>query len=410
MRMPIAIRATVVTVALALAATLAPTAIAQDGEWGDIDWRQFEGETLNVLATAMPVSEVYAGVIGEFEELTGIDVNFEQMNDTDRKNTQLLDFQGGTGDWDVSNVGISNREEFVAGNYLEPLQPYLDDPALTDAEWYDMSDYADGVIAGGYTGGDMATGTLVYLPFTAEYFLLWYRKDIFDELGLTPPTNLEELRAVAETIEAARAEGAIEQYAWTDRAMPGSGEGGWNLFTTANRMDREWVDFVNKKSLLLEPGALEVMTVYTDLIKTFGPPGAGNWTWPDISKAFSQGQIAMTVAGNASYGVLEDPETSTVAGLVGYAPPPLEEGGLDPLWEWGWAINADSAKKGAAWLFVQWATSPTLMKRSPRCSACQRERRSTPIPTTSRRCPARSSSMPRPGCWPTVSTRRLRIS
>lgn len=361
MRMRTATRAIVAMVALAVAATFAP-ASAQDGEWGNIDWRQFEGESLNVLATAMPVSDVYKGVIGDFEELTGITVNFEQMNDTDRKNTQLLDFQGGTGDWDVGNVGISNREEFVAGDYLEPLQPYLDNPALTDAAWYDMSDYSDGVIGGGYTGGDKEAGTLVYLPFTAEYFLLWYRKDIFDELGLTAPKNLEELRAVAEVLEAARAEGKIEAYAWTDRAMPGAGEGGWNLFTSARRMDKEWVDFVNKKSLLMEPGALEVMTVYTDLIKTFGPPGAGNWTWPDISKAFSQGQIAMTVAGNASYGVLEDPETSTVAGKVGYAPPPLESGGLDPLWEWGWSINADSAKKDAAWLFVQWATSPTLMK------------------------------------------------
>lgn len=364
MRMRIATRATVATVALALAATSAPAAFADShGDWGDIDWRQFEGESINVLATAMPVSEVYAGVIDQFTELTGIDVNFEMMNDTDRKNTQLLDFQGGTGDWDVSNVGISNREEFVAGDNLEPLQPYLDDPSLTDATWYDIGDYSDGVIGGGYTGGDMVEGTLVYLPFTAEYFLLWYRKDIFDDLGLTAPSNLEELRTVAEALDAARQAGDIDAYAWTDRAMAGAGEGGWNLFTTANRMDKQWIDFSNKKSLLLEPDALEVMTVYTDLITTFGPPGAGNWTWPDISKAFSQGQIAMTVAGNASYGVLEDPETSMVAGNVGYAPPPLEEGGLDPLWEWGWAINAGSENKGPAWLFVQWATSPTLMKQ-----------------------------------------------
>ena len=52
--------ATVTTVALALTATFAPAASAQDGDWGNIDWKQFEGESLNVLATAMPVSEVYA--------------------------------------------------------------------------------------------------------------------------------------------------------------------------------------------------------------------------------------------------------------------------------------------------------------------------------------------------------------
>ena len=356
-------RAVVALIALALTTSIAPVARAQSsGEWGGIDWRQFEGTTLNVLATAMPVSDVYAPAIAGFEELTGITVEFTQLNDTDRKNAQLVDFQGGTGEYDVSNVGISNREEFVAGGYLEPLQAFLDDPALTDAAWYDISDYADGIIAGGYSGADPEGGTLVYLPFTAEYFLLWYRKDIFDQLGLTAPKTVDELRTVADALEAARAAGTISPYAWTDRAQPGAGEGGWNLFCTANRMATQWVDFQTKTSKLLEPGALEVMTFYTDMIKTFGPPGSGNWTWPDISKAFSQGQIAMTVAGNASYGVLEDPETSTVAGKVGYAPPPMVAGGLDPLWEWGWAINADSADKGAAWLFVQWATSPTLMK------------------------------------------------
>ena len=217
--------ATVVTVALALTATFAPAASAQD-DWGNIDWKQFEGESLNVLATAMPVSEVYEGVIGQFEELTGISVNFQMMNDTDRKNTQLLDFQGGTGDWDVSNVGISNREEFVGSDSLEPLQPFLDDPALTDAAWYDMSDYADGVIGGGYTGGDMEAGTLVYLPFTAEYFLLWYRKDIFDELGLTAPTNIDELYEVAEATRG-RAPGRHHRAVRLDRPCHARWRRGW---------------------------------------------------------------------------------------------------------------------------------------------------------------------------------------
>ncbi len=363
MRMRRVTRPTVALVVLALATMLAPTASAQSqGDWGTVDWQQAKGTTLNVLATAMPVSDVYKDVIAEFQDLTGITVNFTQLNDTDRKNAQLVDFQGGTGQYCVSNVGISNREEFVTGGYLEPLQPFLDDPKLTDAKWYDIGDYADGVIAGGYSGADTTAGTLVYLPFTAEYFLLWYRSDIFAQLGLQPPKTIDELKTVAKTLDDARKAGTISAYAWMDRAAPGAGEGGWNLFTTANRMATQWVDFQTKTSKLLQPGALEVMTFYTDMIKQYGPPGSGNWTWPDISKAFSQGQLAMTVAGNASYTVLENPETSTVAGKVGYAPPPFSPGGLDPLWEWGWAINKDCKDKAAAWLFTQWATSPTLMK------------------------------------------------
>jgi hypothetical protein len=70
----------------------------------------------------------------------------------------------------------------------------------------------------------------------------------------------------------------------------------------------------------------------------------------------------MTVAGNASYAYLEDPNESQVAGNVGYAPPPMAPGGKDPLWVWGWGMNKDSQNKGPAWLFIQWATSPNLMQ------------------------------------------------
>ena len=71
----------------------------------------------------------------------------------------------------------------------------------------------------------------------------------------------------------------------------------------------------------------------------------------------------MTTGGNASYAFLEDEEESQVAGMVGYAPPPMAPDGKDPLWVWGWGINADSRNKEAAWLFVEWATSKTLMEQ-----------------------------------------------
>jgi multiple sugar transport system substrate-binding protein len=54
----------------------------------------------------------------------------------------------------------------------------------------------------------------------------------------------------------------------------------------------------------------------------------------------------------------------------------MAPGGKDPLWVWGWGMNADSKNKGAAWLFIQWATSPNLMK----------------VMAPSYGCPARQSS------------------
>jgi multiple sugar transport system substrate-binding protein len=339
--------------------TLVPVAAAQtpQADWGNIDWQQAKGTALNVLATSMPVAEVYKKRIAEFEELTGIKVNFELLNDVDRKKKQLVDFSSGMAEYDLGNIGFSNREEFAQPGYLEPLEPYLNDPKLTDKTWYKFDDYPKDVIASGYA----STGKLVFIPFTAEYFLLWYRKDIFEKLSLTAPKTIDELRATAQKLDDARKAGTIKEYAWVDREMPGASEAGWNLFCTAERFGFDFVDFSTMTAQVNTPKGIEVLDFYTSMIKQYAPPGSGNWTWGDIANAFKTEQIAMTVAGNASYAYLEDPKESQVAGRVGYAPPPMAPGGKDPLWVWGWGMNKDSKNKTAAWLFIEWATSPNLM-------------------------------------------------
>jgi len=328
------------------------------GEWGNIDWKQFAGTELNVIATAMPVSEVYKEHISEFEELTGITVNFQMFEDTDRKKKQLVDFSSGMGEFDVGNIGHSNREEFAQPGYLDTLEKYLDDPKLTDKEWYNFSDYPPDIIEAGYS----KAGDLVYIPYTAEYYLIAYLKDVFDQLDLEVPQTWEEYEAVVKAIDDARKAGEIESYAYVDRTLPGASEGGWSMFCSASRYGLTLVDFDNMISYVNTPKGVEFMDWYTSWAKNYGPPGSSNWTWPDIAQAFSQGQLAMAIIGNASYKTIEDPSKSVVAGNIGYTHPLMKDGGRDPLWEWGWGINADSKNKEAAWLFVQWATSPTLMK------------------------------------------------
>ena len=331
---------------------------AKASEYGDIDWKQFEGTTLTVLCTAMPVSEIYAEYIPEFEELTGMKVKFEMLNDGDRKNAQLVDFKAGSAKYDVSNVGISNREEFVAGDYLEPLQPYLDNPALTDSAYYNMADYPKDVIAGGYSND----GTLVYIPYTAEYFLLWYREDIFNQLGIEVPKTISDLEAAAQKIEEARAAGQVDTYAFIERTQ-GNGEGAWDMFCTANRINVELMDFDNNIALINTPGGRELMDYYSRMCVKYGPPGSGNWAWTDVNASFSEGLVAMICGGNAGAPGAANPDNSKVADKVNFAPVPMNADGKDPLWEWGWSINSASKNKDAAWLLVQWMTSPTLMQK-----------------------------------------------
>ena len=325
--------------------------------WGNINWKQFAGTELNVIATSMPVSEVYKLKLSQFEELTGIKVNYQLFEDTDRRKKQIVDFSSGIGEFDVGNIGHSNREEFAQPGYLESLTKYLNNTKLTDKAWYNFEDYPKDVIAAGYS----KAGDLVYIPYTAEYYLIWYLKDVFDQLGLKAPQTWDEYVQVTKAIDDARIAGKITAYAYIDRVLPGASEGGWSFTCSASRYGLTLVNFDTMTSYVNTAKGIEFMDWYTSWAKKYGPPGSSNWTWPDVAQAFGQGQLAMCIGGNASYKTIEDPTKSKVAGKIGYAHPVMKDGGKDPLWEWGWGINAASKNKEAAWLFVEWLTSPTLM-------------------------------------------------
>jgi maltose-binding protein MalE len=328
-------------------------------EWGNINWQQFQGSRINVIATSTTMGRTYAKFIEQFEALTGTKVQYELFNDADRKKKQVVDFVSGMAEYDLGFVAFSNREEYAQAGYLEPLQKYLNDPKLTDYAWFNFEDIAPQVREAGHA----YAGDLVFIPFTAEYFLLWRRKDIFDPTGLTVPKDFAELRAVTEKLNSARLAGAIKEYAWADRQQPGYGEAGWSLFCAASRYGVKLVDFDTMTSYLNTPKGKELVRYYSSMVMDFAPPGSGNWSWPDIAKAYQAGTFLMTTGANGAYAILEDPAVSTVVGRIGYTPPPMNPGGKDPLFTWGWGINADSKNKSPAWLFVQWATSPTLCRQ-----------------------------------------------
>ena len=59
------------------------------GSDADVDWRRFEGETLDLLFVAHPWQEAIEPHLDEFEQLTGMEVSLNTLSETDRKSTRL---------------------------------------------------------------------------------------------------------------------------------------------------------------------------------------------------------------------------------------------------------------------------------------------------------------------------------
>jgi multiple sugar transport system substrate-binding protein len=70
----------------------------------DFDWRQFEGEQIEVLHTKNPRADLLQQHEAEFTELTGIEVGSEQVPEQQQRQKQVIEFTSGDTSFDVADV------------------------------------------------------------------------------------------------------------------------------------------------------------------------------------------------------------------------------------------------------------------------------------------------------------------
>ena len=159
---------TLATLAAVLA--LGPGAQAQDksaAETAVEAAKQYAGTTLNItweagLQALDPLN--YSGPL--WEELTGITIN-EPFTKT------LAEHRAGTGAYDMLNVVPAWIPDLAEAGVLEPLDEYVDKYGYRE----ELQD-----IAPVYRDNQMTyQGTIYGLPDDGDVFLMYYRKDLFDD-------------------------------------------------------------------------------------------------------------------------------------------------------------------------------------------------------------------------------------
>lgn len=99
---------------------------------------------------------------------------------------------GDTGTYDIVETYSFIIPQYSAEEKLLPLDEYFD----KYADEYQLDDLNEGM-----REAMSYDGKLYGVPMQAQMFIMAYRKDVFDELGLTAPTTFEELRAAAKAIQ-----------------------------------------------------------------------------------------------------------------------------------------------------------------------------------------------------------------
>jgi multiple sugar transport system substrate-binding protein len=341
---------------LALSTLLASTASAQD-----FDWRKYEGTTIHGITFSNPGINAYIKpLMDQFEEETGITVRLEQMVDTQMRKKQDIILAGKDPSMDFFTLQMDNRGvALTAAGLLENIEPYLNDPKLTPADYDYPGDWAGGCLNTAKVFEDQPVNNIVY---SAQAQLLHIRTDLFKEHNVKIPETMEELEDAAKKLTIKDDDGNIQIHGFLSR--------GWGRLTTASfatylwNFGGSWIKREDGKRVanINSPEAINALEFYGRMIRDYAPESALNNRPNANANLFAAGKVAMLSGLNYYIYQFEDPNQSRVAGKVDTILVPRGPTGSYPnLPTTSFAISPFSEKKEAAWTFIAWMTQREQM-------------------------------------------------
>jgi len=322
----------------------------------EIDWRQFEGTTINVLLMPRGYTQGLQMLLPEFEQLTGIKVTMEFLAEATLVQKEAVELAGHSDAYDVMYTYTDRIPQYVKAGWIVPLDEYIANEKLTDPSYLDIADFIESTLE-----GFRHKGKLYGLPTFAGTVIMYYRNDVFKNYGIAaPPETFDDLLAVCRKIH------TEDLPAIAMRGQTSSLGNLWHwsmfLYGYGGHYFKNYPEDLTP--IIDSPEAVKALEVYCELMQNYSIPGAASANYDDVVLAMQQGKVAIALEGAPLGGRILDPKQSKVIGKLGfYLVPGGPAGRFPPFLAHGFSIPSGSKHKEAAWLFLQWATSPKVALR-----------------------------------------------
>jgi multiple sugar transport system substrate-binding protein len=328
--------------------------------------KQYSGVTLNLTSEAGLQALDPRNFSGPmWDQLTGIKTNVVELSWPDLYSKAVAEHIAGSGAYDVLDIAPMWTPSLADGGVIQPLDDYI----AKYMNQADMDDYHPlykalptykGKIWGFFDDGDM--------------FALYYRKDIFEDpklmeayqakfgKPLAPPTTWEDYAQIAQFITDNLAPNVYGAGHFRKAGSPGNQFD----FLQQFRANGGVLFDENMKSQIASDAGVKTLQ---NMIAANAASIPGNNELDAVSlwAAFLTGKVAMIYSwppsGRMSAGYSQTATAinfipqSQIAGKVGYAVVP---GNPEHATGFSKALSADSANADAAYLLMQWMTSPPV--------------------------------------------------
>lgn len=311
---------------------------------GPFSWTRYKGQSITLLDETQPWTTAITKLLPQFEKLTGITVKQDNYTEEQRRQLAVIQLQSGRPSFDVyMNLKSFSGPQYSQAGWFQNLNPFLHDTSLTSPS-YNATDFLKAPWS-----SQIINGALDGVPTNVEGPVLFYRTDVFKQYGLTPPKTLAEVDSDAKIIDQ-KSGGSIVGLA--SRGLPAAVA--YTFGTYLHNDGGHW-------SNLASSAGVQALTEYADTLKNYGPKGVVNYNFLQSSTLFGQGKAAMEFDSSNELSDIISKSNSTVANNFSVEEFPPGSGGDHPtVLSWSLAMSPYSKNQGAAWLFMQWATSPSI--------------------------------------------------
>jgi multiple sugar transport system substrate-binding protein len=321
----------------------------------------FKGATLKLATESTPPSNALNSQLKRyFEEASGIKVEIEVLPLEQVLQKLTLDIASQLGTYDLYYIDQSWAAS-VSRDVFDPREQTADKPDLA-MPGYDIDDFLPALVDGIAKYEDRWVG----VPYDIPIFIMMYRRDIYEKMGFSAPTTLEEYLSQAQAISK---EMGPNFYGATGQMKSGhySLECDWTAWLWGHGGSIFGPD---GKFAGNDDRGLAAMAYWDQLYKTM-PPGVTGWTWDGQGQSIAQGVAATMMSWGEFFPYFDDPSATKVSGLMEAVRCPRPSAPLRSVSQTGYgeipgvghqggsslAVSRNSKNPDAAWIFMQWATS-----------------------------------------------------
>lgn len=316
--------------------------------------KPYEGTSITVVGLERPSYKAAQKLTPQFEERTGINVNWVSFPYESTLKAETLNFVSRSQQFDLIITDVVWPVTFASADWVVPVAHFLDDPELADPD-IDLDDFFP-VWRKAFT----IDGKLMGLPFDSYAGLLYYNKQMLQEAGLDgPPETWAELRdEYAPKLMEANGDGV---YPFALQSAKGETQTADSFARFLWPWGGRFIDIDNREVLVDSEASTEGIEFRQSLME-YMPEGIVADNHSQVVALFSQGKAAMITEWSAFYSTLKE---SGVAEHLGIAPEPSgPDGTYSAFGGFAYMVSAQvpEAKQNASWLFVQWLTSKEMGK------------------------------------------------